>query len=427
MNTDAGTHMENFADLVAWLSERAVPLATVLPEQGNTDLLFLKAVLDGRRVVAAGEATHGSAEFFQMKHRLFEFLVTGMGYTLFGMEAPFSKAERINSYILGGEGNPCRLLTDLFGWVWATAEVCELVEWMRRYNAAPEHGRKIRFYGFDCYYSEETLSDLRDYFRRVDPAYLPELEASLTGWAAAVEGPAEGTGGEGVTPEADGVEPVLARLVSKQEDYTAEATERDWRLAVRRAECLRQSHALAVAGRRHHQEGNALRDRLMAANVQWALDFEGADEKIMLWAHNQHVTKDKYFGNHPAMGAHLRAMYGDGLYVIGFHFFEGGLWSQEMREGVCELREFTYGQAKEGSFDFALSRVPYPLYFAGLGTQAEEAPQELHQETGARNIGGMFWPNLDWHYTPVVAGDSYDGLIFIRRISKATPCADKSV
>jgi len=418
--------MQNPPNLVAWLNERAVPLTPVLPKQGDADLFFLKALLDGRRIVAAGEATHGSAEFFQMKHRLFRFLVTEMGYTLFGMEAPFSQAERINAYILGAEGDPCRLLTELFGWVWATTEVCEMVEWMRGYNAAPEHGRKIRFYGFDCYYSDETLSDLRDYFQAVDPVYLPELEASLKEWAASVESLEEKTGGADGTSETSGIEPVLARLASKQEAYAAEASEREWRLAARRAECLRQSHALAVADKRHSQEANELRDHLMAANVQWVLDFESADETIMLWAHNQHVTKDKYFGNYPAMGAHLRELYGDGLYVIGFHFFEGGLQSQEMREGVCELREFTYEPAKEDSFDFALSRVPYPLYFADLGTQTKEAPQELFQETSARNIGGVFWPNLEWHYTPVVVGNSYDGLIFIRQITKASPCTIKA-
>lgn len=387
--------MRNAPDLVAWLNSRAVPLASVLPGQGSADLLFLKDLLGGRRVVAAGEATHGSAEFFQMKHRLFQFLVTEMGYTLFGMEAPFSQAEKINAYIQGGGGDPCRLLTDLFGWVWATAEVCGLVEWMRRYNAAPEHGRKIRFYGFDCHHSDDAASDLRTYFQAVDPAYTLESEADL----------------------------ILARLARDRQDYVAVAIERDWHLAEHRAECLRQSQALAAADGRDPQEASELRDRFMAANVQWVLDFEGADEKILLWAHNQHVTKDKYFGNHPAMGAHLRETYGADLYVIGFHFFEGGLWSQEMREGACELREFTYGPAKADSFDFALSRVPHPLYFADLGSQAD-APQELRRETGARNIGGVFWPNLDSHYTGTVVGDSYDGLIFIRQITKASLCAD---
>ena len=418
--------MENSLDLGNWLNGRAVPLATVIPEQGNADLLFLKALLDGRRIVAAGEATHGSAEFFKMKHRLFEFLVMDMGFTLFGMEASFSKAKKINAYILGDEGDPCRLLTELFGWVWATAEVCDLIEWMRRYNAAPEHSRKIRFYGFDCYASDETLSDLRDYFRAIDPGYLPELEASLREWTATMEGLTERSSGTGTPPEVSGIEPVLVRLASRKEAYVAKAFELDWCLAARQAECLRQSHALALADARDPQEGNALRDYFMAENVRWIRDSEGADERIMLWAHNQHVTKDKYFGNASAMGAHLREMYGEELYVIGFHFFEGGLWSQEMKEGICELREFTYGPAKEASFDFALSRVPHPLYFVNLSDQSN-APQELCRETGARNIGGMFWPNLDWHYTPMFVGNSYDGLIFIRQISKATPCADKSV
>lgn len=43
----------------------------------------LKPVLAGKRVVALGEATHGTHEFFAMKHRMLAFLVQEMGFEHF--------------------------------------------------------------------------------------------------------------------------------------------------------------------------------------------------------------------------------------------------------------------------------------------------------------------------------------------------------
>jgi erythromycin esterase len=44
----------------------------------------------GVRVVGLGESTHGTAEFFRLKHRLVEYLVTAHGFRTFAMEASAS-------------------------------------------------------------------------------------------------------------------------------------------------------------------------------------------------------------------------------------------------------------------------------------------------------------------------------------------------
>jgi erythromycin esterase len=38
-------------------------------------------------VVALGEAAHGTREFFHFKHRLFEYLVSELGFSVFALEA----------------------------------------------------------------------------------------------------------------------------------------------------------------------------------------------------------------------------------------------------------------------------------------------------------------------------------------------------
>ena len=57
------------------------------PARDSRNMRPLKKVIGEARLVALGEATHGTREFFQLKHRMLEFLVSEMGFTVFGIEA----------------------------------------------------------------------------------------------------------------------------------------------------------------------------------------------------------------------------------------------------------------------------------------------------------------------------------------------------
>jgi erythromycin esterase len=57
------------------------------------------------RIVSLGEATHGSREIFQLKHRMIEFLASEMGFTIFAIEANMPEAYRVNDYVLNGTGD----------------------------------------------------------------------------------------------------------------------------------------------------------------------------------------------------------------------------------------------------------------------------------------------------------------------------------
>src|SRR5512133_3429322 len=72
---------------VEWIRDHAIPLSTVVAGNGFADMQPLKQVVGNARVVSIGEATHGTREFFQIKHRMLEFLASEMGFTIFGLEA----------------------------------------------------------------------------------------------------------------------------------------------------------------------------------------------------------------------------------------------------------------------------------------------------------------------------------------------------
>ena len=68
-------------EVVAWLKANAMPLASAEPGSGFGDLAALRDVIGDARIVSLGKATHGTREFFQLKHRLIEYCVAELGFT----------------------------------------------------------------------------------------------------------------------------------------------------------------------------------------------------------------------------------------------------------------------------------------------------------------------------------------------------------
>jgi len=160
--------------VVDWIRSHAVPLKT--PEAGNgfDDMRPLQALIGQARIVSLGEATHGSREFFQLKHRMLEFLAGEMGFTIFSIEANLPEAYRLNDYVLEGKGDPAQLLRGMYFWTWDTEEVLAMIRWMRAFNQSGK-GR-VQFTGFDMQTPTVAASIVRDFAARYDAAFVAGVD-----------------------------------------------------------------------------------------------------------------------------------------------------------------------------------------------------------------------------------------------------------
>ena len=157
-----------------WIRQNSIPLRTEQAETGFDDLQALKPLIGNARIVGLGEATHGTAEFFRMKHRLMEFLATEAGFTIFSIEANLPESYRMNDYVMTGRGDPKKLLQGMYFWTWNTQEVLDMVEWMRKFN---QSGRgRVQFTGFDMQTATVAAGIVREFVARADPAYLATLD-----------------------------------------------------------------------------------------------------------------------------------------------------------------------------------------------------------------------------------------------------------
>lgn len=170
---------------VAWVRDHAIPLRSVQAGSGFADMQPLDSVIGDARIVSLGEATHGTREFFQLKHRMLEYLATEKGFTVFSIEASMPEAYRVNQYVLHGEGDPKQLLKGMYFWTWDTQEVLDMILWMREFNQSGKG--QVAFTGFDMQTPTLSIQAVRDFLLARDPAYYHERVEALYNDVPAVE------------------------------------------------------------------------------------------------------------------------------------------------------------------------------------------------------------------------------------------------
>ena len=146
--TAANTRIANASPVITWIQQNAIPLKTVEPGGSDADLQPLQSLVGNASIVGLGEETHGTHEFFTMKARLVEFLVSRMGFNTFIMENNWGTSRLIDAYINGGQGNVEDVMRTSLFFSWQTQEYRDMLEWMRAYNTdAAHHEDSLHRYG----------------------------------------------------------------------------------------------------------------------------------------------------------------------------------------------------------------------------------------------------------------------------------------
>ena len=154
------------ADTVGWLAANSQPFRTDAPTSELSDLSEIGAIVGAARVVAFGDATNGTREFYRMKQRTFQYLVEREGFTHFVIDAPMPASRAIDRYIANGDGDPKALLSAVY---WNSKELLDLVEWMRAYNVRVGVPR-LRFFGIDMQSPERSIGSVVWTLSRLDAA-----------------------------------------------------------------------------------------------------------------------------------------------------------------------------------------------------------------------------------------------------------------
>lgn len=138
-------------------TETPITLITTVPTDEVSDLKLLDKYFEGKSVIAMGESTHGTHEFFELRHRVFKYLVEYHHFNTFFLEADLVNTLKINDYIHGKGGSAEQVVKEINLWPWMTKEMVDLVEWMKSYNQT-NRLRPLEFIGVDSQFFASTLT-----------------------------------------------------------------------------------------------------------------------------------------------------------------------------------------------------------------------------------------------------------------------------
>ena len=387
---------------IAELRARALVIPTLALDADLNQLAAIGEAIGNARIVGMGEGSHGTAEFFAFKNRLFKYLVEKKGFTVFAMEAYWGAGLNVDRYIKTGHGTAAQAVSSLGFWTWETPEVVDLIQWMRDYNAAPGKHALLSFVGVDMQDPMGAIGYLAGYLRARDPG--KDAVARLA-----------------LQCVADSVARRGKKLEVGCRDRVAAIGHQLGTLEGAPDAAIAQQAVTVVLQYLDWKSGpddavTQTRDHDMAENLEWvAANYP--DAKIALWAHNGHVGATPELSYRP-MGSYLRQAFGQNYYVIGQTFGSGTVRAAVSGNG---LRSVTVPSSADDSIAALFAPLNAIAFVDLRGLRPGSALQTFFSTPrGIQEIGGGIDPAHPDERMPMVVPNSFDGLLYVPASTAST-------
>src|SRR3712207_9570913 len=112
------------------------------PLRNEADLDPLLERIGDARVVAIGEASHGTSEYYAWRSALTRRLIAERGFSFVAVEGDWPDCARVDEWVKARPADDRRGARDVLAgfdrwpaWMWANEEVAEFVDWLRGHNA----------------------------------------------------------------------------------------------------------------------------------------------------------------------------------------------------------------------------------------------------------------------------------------------------
>ncbi|MDT9001955.1 erythromycin esterase family protein [Paucibacter sp. APW11] len=399
-----------------WLRSSQHPLRSLVYDRDFSDLEFMGSLLSGKRIVQLGESSHLTREFNQAKVRLIKYLHEKQGFNVIAFESSIIGCWLQDEALRQGQaGDSC-----VFG-VWRTKEVAELFRYIQSTQSS-EH--PLRLAGFDVQYSsvkndepEPVLAWLAPVLNAADPQQFAGIEAPVrkaitlakAGLDCAQQSPGQACSAFDDEYPKNAAE--LDALASRWQPYIDQSPE-----AVRRARLMA---GLTIRNLRDRldfirtfiSEPNldTVRDGFMASNIKRLATDIYPQEKLIVWAHNAHVSRARLLAVNPGSGRHmgnfLAEDWGQQLYTVGLYMLRGETYDLA-RKVITVPSTFPFESMERYLASLRLAAVFLPLDAAGHGG--------LNSAWQRRAINAYVWGSSA---SQEVLTDNYDALLVIDRTS----------
>ncbi len=401
---------ENNDKLSDWALKNSQKIETLEVTEKQDDLNLLKQIVGKAEVVCLGESRHDIHEQFQLKHRFIKYLVEEMNFTTFVLEASLPYSNKINDYVLNGNGNIDELMADMPGWfLWDTQEMTKILNWLREFNQNPKNEKKVNFYGIDIVAPNNALDQIFEYLQKVDKSYYKQIQSrnfarniiednqwqtSLQHYSELLE--------EEKQILINNYNNLFQHIKENERQYIDNSTESEYNWIIKLSYSANEANKMFTE--KDRLKMGLIRDNAMANIALW---IKERNEKLIIWAHNVHIAKSEFtmnmFLENPiqGMGYVLNQELKDKMISIGASF----------NQGLFQNEGITFEPAKENTIDGTLAKIKMKYFLLDLKgkSENEEVKKWLNSENLIRAQG------FEMTCIPV---KSFDAVYFIDNISK---------
>ena len=402
------------SETATWITQNASTLTSTAPSAALDDLEPLRTIVGTAHVVGLGEATGGTREFALLKDRVVRYLVTRMGFTTFAIDASAPEADDINQYLNTGTGDPARWLSRLYVGSLNTQEVANLIAWMRQWNSTAPVAQRVQFRGVDMQSPGASIDSVVAFMHRASPAYEADiverfrcLDAYRNRGATAGRPRAEY-----LLQSAEGRQLCAEALTDALQILrTRGAAASGYQTALHHARLVQQFETLLASG--VATTVARLRDAAMAENVMWLRDQGGADARVMVWSHNDRLTRQP-----GSMGAILGGQYGTDYRPIGL-LFGKGRFNAVLQEGASlftvqshDAQLVPVRSIEDAFVSTGRALLLLDMRRSGDGSAGAEV---LRGPIAMRSVGANYNPSIEaTYFLPRLFPNDFDALLFVR-------------
>jgi len=390
------------------------------------------------RLVLLGEASHGTAEFYEMRARISRELIEKKDFNIIAVEADWPDAAHIDHYIHGASPDPL-LESAPFSrfptWMWANHSVLKFIHWLKAHNEeidTPE--KQVGFYGLDLYSLYSSIELVLNYLEEVDPETAEVARVRygcLMPWAGDPGMHGQVTITRQYRECEEEVLAALQDLLKKRVDYSKADGERFFN--------AEQNARLVTNAERYYRtmyyaENSSWnqRDQHMFETLQSVLAFRGPESKAVIWEHNSHIgdaraTQMSARGEFN-VGQLVRQKFGDSAYLIGFGTDHGTVAAASEWGGPMEVKQIQPSHID--SYERLCHETMTDNFLLPLSKPLQEVTRnELLAERLERAIGVIYRPEteLQSHYFYASLPRQFDEYIWFDETRAVEPLTRDSI
>lgn len=406
---------------LTWLKQNVVTLPSQIGKIRSQDFQQLKKEIGNARVIALGEATHGTSEFTRLKKPLLEFLVKEMKVRIIAIEDVMPETYTLNDYILYGKGKPEELLT---GWIYGTKEMLEIIHWLHSYNQTTRE--KVLLWGFDMQTYKQARKNIRVFFQKVDTVEASKFEKfSKQLDSLRREFSDDAISQQKALQVINKANLFKEHITTSASSYTQYCTKNDISIVTQDVNILIQ--ALTIMFTKYLPTSKPFdaplyRDSCMAENVSWLHSQVAKHERIAIWAHNGHISKQNDpLGIPTVLGQHLARIFSRDYFAIAFTCGNGTYSANIFDKGSYKLSDsLPIFAPYNGTVEKLFHDVNIPLSFVSL--RKISSNQSLFQSwfskpLGIRSIGSVSLTDQFTYYDKI--HKSFDALFYIEQTTSS--------